>query len=188
MLKFQYVKKMIFLVLLIVMICSVCTAETATNTTPEPYTKNEFPMWAKDLRRTEIISFGSLPFVTLGVTIGFGSYKYATGELASFPNPFNKSSATYTTDEQMKIIELSAVISVGLGLTDFVINSIMRANKENRLKKIQDSKEKVIVTPLTAEDAAALLRRNAAEQPDSDQKQQNADDNKINAAEQDKVE
>jgi len=82
------------------------------------------------------------------------------------------------------------LISVGAWFDRFLfINSIHVAqNKENRLKKIQDSKEKVIVTPLTAEDAAALLRRNAAEQPDSDQKQQNADDNKINAAEQDKVE
>lgn len=134
---------------------------TTQSTTPEPYTNNEFPNWAKDLRRTEIISFGSLPFVTLGVTLGLGGYWYLNGDLSSFPNPFNKSSSSFTADQQVQIIELSALLSVGLGITDLVINTIQRANTNKRLQRIQDSKEKMSVTPLTPEEAGALIRKNS---------------------------
>lgn len=136
-------------------------AADTTSTTPEPYTASEFPAWAKDLRRTEIIAFGSLPFVTLGVTLGFGAYTYAIGETSSFPNPLDKSSQSFTTAEQLQILEMSCLVSAGLGLTDLLINFIQRTNKEQRLKRIQSSQEKILVTPLTPEEAAELIRKNS---------------------------
>lgn len=137
-----------------------CFAEEST--TAEPYTSEEFPIWAKDLRRTEIISFGSLPFVTLGVTIGYGGYLYATGAIDSFPNPLNKSENSLDTDQQITVLEMSVAISLGLGLTDYIINLLQRSSKNRRLKKIQESKEKILVTPLTSEEAAELLRKNSS--------------------------
>ena len=159
----QRTKKIFIINLIFILLVTLPAFADDTSTTAEPYAQNEFPQWAYDLRRTEIISFGSLPFVTLGVTLGMGTYKYATGAISSFPNPFNKSSSTYTTDEQVQIIELSSAISVGLGITDLVINLIQRSNKERRLKKIQESKEKVSVTPLTPEEAGELLKKNSEE-------------------------
>lgn len=146
---------------------------TTASTTPEEYSDNEFPDWAKDLRRTEIISFGSMPFVTLGVTLGLSTYKYVTGASTSFPNPFNKSSTSYTTDEQIQILKYSSLISLGLGVTDLIINLIQRFNSQKKLKQIQDSKEKVIVTPITPEEAGILLKKNSEPEssPADDQNQ-----------------
>lgn len=165
----------VFISIIILSLTSPAFAEDAsTSTTPAPYEENEFPNWAKDLRRTEIITFGSMPFVTLGVTLGFGTYQYATGATDSFPNPFNKSSSAFTTDQQFNILKISALISLGLGITDYIINLLQRLNSEQRLKKIQDSKEKVIVTPITPEEAGALLRKNTTEQAsDEGQSDQN---------------
>ena len=156
-------KKLFLFLILCVFSLSTFPCFAEESTTPEPYTSEEFPEWAKDLRRTEIISFGSLPFVTLGVSIGYGGYLYATGVLDSFPNPLNKSENSFDTDQQVTVLEMSLAISFGLGLTDYIINLIQRSSKNKRLKKIQESKEKISVTPLTPEEAAELLRKNSSE-------------------------
>ncbi len=41
-------------------------------------TEDEFPLWAKDLRRAEIITFGSFPFTLFFSTIGMDTYLWAT--------------------------------------------------------------------------------------------------------------
>jgi len=139
-------------------------ADNSTATTPEPYTDKEFPQWAKDLRRTEIISFGSLPFVTLGVSIGYGGYLYYTGVLDSFPNPLKKSENSFDTDQQVTILQMSLAISLGIGITDSIINFIQRTSKNRRLRLIQESKEKLSIKPLTPEEAAEILKKNSEEQ------------------------
>jgi hypothetical protein len=110
----------------------------------EPYTKDEFPQWAHDLRRTEVVTFGSLPFATLTVTLGFGIARWANG--GSFPNPLDKSASGYSQDEQIQILLISAGISVALGLTDLTINLVKRHNAKNR----QNSNSGAItVTPIS---------------------------------------
>lgn len=102
----------------------------------EPYTKDNIPTWAKDLRRTEIITFGSLPFVTMGVTMGYSFYRYFSNGMDSayFPNPLAKTSegANLSHDEQVGIIVSSAAISLLLGLTDLTINLIQRHKAEKQ--------------------------------------------------------
>jgi hypothetical protein len=108
----------------------------------EPYTKDEFPQWARDLRRTEIITFGSLPFITLTATLGFGIARWANG--GTFPNPLDKSASGYTQDEQIQILLISVGTSVVLGLTDLTINLV----KRHSAKKRQNSNSGAItVTP-----------------------------------------
>ncbi|MBO6218749.1 MAG: hypothetical protein J6N81_04140 [Treponema sp.] len=102
-------------------------ADSSANTS---YDDINFPQWAKDLRRTEIITFGSLPFVTLWTTVGYSLYEY--GE---FRNPLDKSTDGFTEDDQWKIIKISAATCLALGLTDLMINLISRTNKERRLRK-----------------------------------------------------
>jgi hypothetical protein len=45
-------------------LASLVGAQTITPV-PEPYDTDSVPAWAHDIRRTEIIAFGSLPFVSL---------------------------------------------------------------------------------------------------------------------------
>ncbi len=153
----------------------VCTLFFATNnfifasdsTTPEPYAEDEFPQWAKDLRRTEIITFGSMPFVTIGVTMGYGGYLYFSKQTSSFPNPFSKGDSSFTEEQQINILCLSSLISVGLGVTDLIVNIIQRNNKQRKLDLIQQQKGKASVNPISTEDVNELLRRNTQAYEDS---------------------
>ena len=45
-----------------------------TDTTPEPYREDEFSQGLKDLRRFEIITLGSMPFITLNSSIAYNGY------------------------------------------------------------------------------------------------------------------
>jgi hypothetical protein len=108
-----------------------------------PYTKDEFPQWAHDLRRTEIVTFGSLPFVTLTATLGFGIGRWANG--GQFPNPLSKNTSGYTQDEQLQILLISAGTSVVLGLTDLTINLIKRHTAK---KNQSNTSGAIIVTPI----------------------------------------
>ena len=143
--------------LLLCVIAFPCFAKEAKDTTPSPYTDDEFPQFMKDLRRAEIVSLGALPFVTLTSTIVYSSARYAQHGFDSeyFPNPFAKASASngYSTAEQAGILLTSAGISVGIGLTDLLVSVI----KRNAAKKKLERKEKapIVVTPI-AEDKDAV--------------------------------
>ena len=115
--------------------------------TPEPYKDDEFPSWTIDLRRSEIVTFGSLPFVTLGVTIGYSFFRYAAKGFDSdyLPNPLAKSSAAanLNKDEQIGIFISSGIISLIIGIVDYVISRIERRkadeNSENERLRQQES-------------------------------------------------
>ncbi len=49
----------------------------------EPYSPDEFPEWAHQLRRYETIFFGSLPFAFLFTSLGFDFYAYAANDFDS---------------------------------------------------------------------------------------------------------
>lgn len=122
------------------------------------------PTWVKDLRRGEIITFGSLPFVTMGVSLGYGAYLYKTGVMDSFPNPFNKASAQFNSEQTKTVFKISLGISVGIGVTDFVINLIKRnSNKNKQYFYNEDSNPEIV--PITSEEIKEILLENSSEIP-----------------------
>lgn len=101
--------------------------------------KDDFnpPQWVKDIRRTEIITFGSLPFVTLWTTLG-----YSLAVKGEFHNPLNKSNSSFDETDQWRIIKISAATCVGLGLFDLSFNLVNRAIKNRaKAKKISTNVE-----------------------------------------------
>ncbi|MGI5096109.1 hypothetical protein IZU27_07210 [Treponema socranskii] len=168
--------------LLLCVIAFPCRAKEAKDTTPAPYTDDEFPQFMKDLRRAEIISFGALPFVTLTSTIVYSSARYAQHGFDSeyFPNPFAKASASngYSTAEQAGILLTSAGISVGIGLTDLLVSVIRRKAAKKKLERKE--KAPIVVTPIAEDEDAVLIdmppregppggTRSDAENPDSEE-------------------
>lgn len=123
----------------------------------EPYDEDEFPQWAKDLRRTEIITFGAMPFVTLLAGGGYGAYKYHSGKTDSFPNPLNTNDA-FEKKEILQIVGVSAGICVGIGITDLIINYAHR-RKAARQKAMQDARDREGITPITPEEARQMLHK-----------------------------
>lgn len=119
-------KKSLLLLLLISLFSQNLFADSSsTSTTPKAYDDDEFPQALLDLRRFEIITLGSMPFVMLDTTLAYSAYKYASGKSTSF-NFLNSSS--YDKDETKKIILTSLGISASIGLTDFIVRLVKRSN------------------------------------------------------------
>ena len=113
-----------------------------TSTEPKEYTEDEFPQALHDLRRFEIVSLGALPFVTLNSTLVYSGVKYVQNDFnpAYAPNPFApKSESGFTTEEQVGILLTSLGISVGIGLTDYIIQVVKRNSKKNKAKKLNQN-------------------------------------------------
>jgi len=126
-------KKLLF----IISIFSVClNFGFSESTSPEPYTYEEFPDTLHKLRRFEIISLGSIPFVSLDISLGYSGYKYATGKSEKFVNPFSSTADTaYTEDEIKGIIISSVCVGACIGLADLIVNEV-KANKiKQKIKK-----------------------------------------------------
>ena len=157
----------------LVLLASMPLAAAEPTITIEPYTKDEFPGWLQDLRRAEIVSLGSLPFVTLGVTLGYSLYRYFSHGMDSnyFPNPFAKSSsaARLTTDEQLGILFTSLGVAAAVGITDFTISSIQRHQRKKA--EIQRNSEGIEIIPLDDGMEALPLEEVDLQEPPSSQQE-----------------
>ena len=127
--------KSIFAAIIIFLFIAVPNCFCQTNTTPEPYNDDEFPQFMLDLRRFEIITLGSMPFITLNSSIVYNGYKFATGKTDTF-NPL--ATADYTQKEMENIIITSLCISAGIGVTDYIVNLVKRSRVKRKLR-LQDS-------------------------------------------------
>jgi hypothetical protein len=123
------------------LICSKSLFAADSTVVIEPYTKQEFPQWANDLRRTEIIAFGSLPFVTIWVTVAYSAI--VNGE---FHSPIDKSSSGFSTSDQERIMQIAALSSLSLGLADLAVNLASRAIQNNEKKHIPET-HAIIILP-----------------------------------------
>ena len=139
-------KKIIYIISLIVFFTGFANLNAASTTTSTTdWSDINPPQWALDLRRTEIITLGSLPFVTLWSTVG-----YSLAVKGSFHNPLNKSTSTFDETDQWNIIKISCAGCIGLGLFDLTFNFIKRNMKERRGKKIT-VKQAVEVLPFSTQ-------------------------------------
>ena len=127
-------KKSLLLLLIISLFSQNLFADTSsTSTIPKAYDDDEFPQALLDLRRFEIITLGSMPFVMLDTTLAYSAYKYASGKSTSF-NFLNSSS--YDKDETKKIILTSLGISASIGLTDFIVRLVKRSKAKKASRNL----------------------------------------------------
>lgn len=95
------IKKVIAVLLLICICFSVCALDMSK---AQPYKEGEFPKWALDLRRGEIIFLGSLP-VTYPIT-------------SLVMGAMNKEQGFWDT------MKTAAVISAAIAVADYVIGIV----------------------------------------------------------------
>ncbi len=114
-------------------LCMILPQNAQQKDTAEPYSILEFPDWAQQIRRTEIITLGSLPFTTLSVTTAYSVFRYAKNNFNPdyIPNPLAKSSsaANLNEEEQKNIVIAAVSVSALVGLVDLVITIIKNAKK-----------------------------------------------------------
>ncbi|MGM0674085.1 MAG: hypothetical protein ACQETQ_05255 [Spirochaetota bacterium] len=132
--------KLVSLVLVLFATASLlCAQENGANTEPEPYTPEEFPRWARDLRRGEIIALGSFPLVLLFSNVAYDAVRFGRESLRAgewnytyapwFFGPPDK--PPLTEDERVGVILTAAGISVSVALVDFIIGRIRDGNNGN---------------------------------------------------------
>ncbi|MBN1797483.1 MAG: hypothetical protein JW822_02835 [Spirochaetales bacterium] len=117
----------------ILCLLAVCLVHGQEINVPEPYEEDEFPQWLQDLRRAEIIFFGSLPFTLLISLQGYEITRYFINDMDPLytPWPFRSTQApAYSFEEQMAVIGSAVVISGLIALTDYIIGKITRREEE----------------------------------------------------------
>lgn len=107
--------------------------------TPVPYTKEEFPLWQRELRRFEILSFGALPFVTLLSFWGYDMIRAAKHpkDPAYYPWPLKQAdkAVALTEKEQLGVFLTAAGISMTIALIDITYRAIKRSAAKKRLER-----------------------------------------------------
>jgi hypothetical protein len=125
-------RKIIILASIFIMI-SVSMVHGQEINVPEPYKEDEFPQWLQDLRRAEIIFFGSLPFTLLISLQGYEITRYFINDMDPLytPWPFRSAQApSYSFEEQMAVIGSAVVLSGLIALTDYIIGKITHREEE----------------------------------------------------------
>ncbi|HUX19843.1 MAG TPA: hypothetical protein VMW69_01300 [Spirochaetia bacterium] len=101
-------------------------ASQSPQTEPAPYSPTEFPAWARELRRGEIITIGAFPITLLVSSLGFQMARYVqNGFSQAYAPALIGSGSTPLTTQQRTGIILSAVgISALIAVIDFGLGKI----------------------------------------------------------------
>lgn len=130
---------------------SSSAANESTVSEAEPYKDDEFPAWAKDVRRFEIITVGSWPFTVLLTSIGYSAANAISHQdMNYFQNPFVKNDFSYSVEQQNAVILTSVLLSVGIGLTDLICVLVKRGIDRKKAQSFENSN--VIITPVVEKD------------------------------------
>lgn len=135
-------KRILLLTLLFFSFSNICLSaqdasdnknETSQEIKLEEKKSFDYNLLFKDIRRFEIISLGSMPFITLDITLGYSIYKSCiNGFDTSYFNVF--SSKNYSKEEITGILVTAACVSVGIAVTDLIVN-IVKRNKTQKKNK-----------------------------------------------------
>jgi len=147
-------KRLIAKILIVSLFLNVSLPLFSEDASPKSYEDDEFPQTLKDIRRFEIITLGALPFVTLDTTLAYSTYRYAKNDFDSAYKPDIFSSSSFTQDEQKGIILTSVGISIGIGLTDLIVQIVKRNSKK---RKPQLNYDDIAVIPISEDQDASQI-------------------------------
>ena len=115
-------KPVLMLVLCVLLLGPFAVFGQTEGDSPAPYEDEEFPEWALNLRRGEIIFFGSLPFATLLTTLAYRSVVYAINQGSA-----DKKSIPWgelTSGEETEVFFITLGISLSIAIADFILGEI----------------------------------------------------------------
>jgi hypothetical protein len=110
----------------------------APNILPDTQDSSEFPLWARDLRRGEIVAFGSFPFTIFVSTFAMDTMRYFRNDRDSryLPWPLKGPGAIeMTRKEREKTLIIAAAASVAIAAIDFTIVHIKRNRERERIER-----------------------------------------------------
>lgn len=132
-------KKIISVFLILLLFSSFLFSQS---TSPEEYSSQEFSPVLHSIRRTEIITLGSLPFTVLLSNLGYQIIRVAfIDHNAGFVNPIAKSSSssnTFTEKEQIGILVGGIGLSFCVGLTDTILSIVKQSKSSRQVEKYDE--------------------------------------------------
>jgi len=117
-----------------------------------------FPLWAKDLRRAEIVAFGSFPLMYFFANFGVDTYRWSNhgSDMRYVPWPFNSAGTIEKTqNEKFMTLGIAAGGAVLAALIDYGIMRYKRSRLEKELESLPDGSPIIIRRPLYDEEADA---------------------------------
>jgi hypothetical protein len=115
------------------------------NLTSSTFDTTGFPQWAKDLRRWEIVAFGSFPFAMFASTFAMDTRRWIDANGMDFtedgrryaPWPLKSAGAVgMTNQEQETAILIAAGVSVAIAFADLIIVQIKRHKERRRVENL----------------------------------------------------
>ena len=159
----KILEKIAFFIFLV--ICPFCYAQTQTNsvTVAASIDISKFPQWTKDLRRWEIVAFGTFPFTMFTTTFAMDTWRFAgTGwkDYRYAPWPMKSAGAVDMTNKEYETtMIIAASMSAALAVADLVIVNVKRHKAKQRAESLPVGT--TIITkrpwPLTEDAAPAEL-------------------------------
>jgi len=154
-----FVKKLTALaVLLLIVPMYLASAQT---TTPDPHFIPEgAPQWVRDLRRWNIVTFGSFPFTMFSTTFGMDMYRWHSANGMDFsdegrrfaPWPLKSAGAVAMERREHEMtIAIAAGLSVAIGIADLIIVQVRRRRALRRAEAIPVGTYTITRTPLPQE-------------------------------------
>ena len=130
-------------ILLIFFTSNICPQSTTTGVNNSFDTTN-FPQWAKDLRRWEIVAFGTYPFTMFTTIFAMDTYRWINEGMdwsdegrRYAPWPLKSAGAVDMTNKQYEMtMAIAAGASVALAIIDLVIVQIKRNKVRQRTEKL----------------------------------------------------
>ena len=147
-----------FTVLFFISFSTLC----AQASTPDPnmvssqFDTTDFPQWAKDLRRAEIIAFGSFPFAYFFSNFAYNTYRWSNNEWDTRYAPWPITSAggiEQTKDEKIVTLGIAAGGAILIALVDYGIMRYKRSKLERENSQLPEGTPIIIRRPLLEEDA-----------------------------------
>jgi len=141
-------KKFFFLVIMSALLVfpvfrATAQEEPAANSTA--FDMTGFPQWSKDLRRGEIVAFGSFPFALFATTFITESFRWSAEANMDWseegrryaPWPFKSAGAIDMSNKEREMTFVTAAgLSVAIALTDFIIVQIKRSKERRRAESL----------------------------------------------------
>ena len=115
---------------------------------------SEFPQWAKNLRRGEIIAFGAYPLSYFFTNFGYDAFRWSTNSWDNryAPWPFNSAGTVEKSQgEQIAVIGIAAGLSVVIALVDYGIVRARRNRLERQSREYPIDPPVIIRTPMSEE-------------------------------------
>ena len=125
-----------------------------------------FPQWTRDLRRAEIVAFGSFPFTYFFSAFAMDTYRFATNDWDrryAFKPLKPAGAIDFTPDEQRRVLAYAIGSAVVIAIVDHLIVRYQRSKQEQQILSLGPGTPIILTRPIDAEDLPPEITDDQAE-------------------------